>query len=194
MAICETPVCPEGCEAALPEVEFDACNPDVHFGQVSDVFITNFGNPMDDVNDPAEWTTRLALPSNDPERIVQLQGIGDKPAAEENVLEISKGRKVSGLKNHTVNFRIDEVSDKNYEMMRKFECQKLVLAWYKTFEGKLYGGNNGVHKPGVMISFNHVIPEDASALETLQGTITWRSSFHPCRTDYPLQGDLTGES
>lgn len=191
---CQTITCPAGCEQVLPEVEFDLCNPDVHFGQVSDVFITNLGNPFADVDDPTEWTDRLALDNTDPAKIIQLQGIGDKPAAEENILEISKGRKVSGPKNHTVNFRIDEVSDKNYEMMRKFECNKLVLAWYKTYEGKLYGGNYGVNKQGVSIRFNHVIPENSAELETLSGSITWKHRFHPCRTDYPLQGDETGES
>src|SRR5688572_27169438 len=102
---CETPVCLEGCEVALPEVEFDACNPEVHLGQVSDVFITNYGKPFTDYTDATEWETRLALGTSDPEKIVQLEGIGDKPAAEENVLDISKGRKVSGPKNHIVNFR-----------------------------------------------------------------------------------------
>lgn len=180
--------CPEGCESLLPEVEFDLCNPDVHFGQISDVFITNVGYEMTDETDPTEWAARLALASSDPAKIIQLKGIGDKPAAEANILEISYGRKVSGNKNHTVNFRIDEVSDKNYEMMRKFECNKTVLAWYKTYEGKLYGGRFGVHSQGVSIQFNHVIPENASELETLTGTLTWKSKFHPCRTDWPLQG------
>lgn len=189
MTSCTDIECPEGCEAELPEVEFDLCNPDVHFGQVSDVFITNIGYPLTDETDASEWSQRLSLAQNNPAKIIQLQGIGDKPAAEENVIEISKGRKVSGNKNHTVNFRIDEVSDKNYEMMRKFECNKSVLAWYKTYEGKLYGGRYGVHAPGVSISFNHVIPESAQELETLPGTITWKAKHHPCRTDFPLQGN-----
>lgn len=186
---CEDIVCPDGCTAELPEVDFDLCSPDVHFGQVSDVFITNVGYPLTNYTDPIEWAERLALLNTDPSKIIQLIGIGDKPAAEANIIEISKGRKVSGNKNHTVNFRIDEVSDLNYEMMRKFECNKTVLAWYKTYEGKLYGGNSGVHSAGVSIQFSHVIPENAAELETLPGTITWKSKFHPCRSDYPLQGD-----
>ena len=191
---CETITCPEGCEQELPDVEFDLCNPDVHFGQVSDVFITNLGNPFDDIDDPAEWSTRLGLPSSNPARVIQLQGIGDKPAAEKTPIKISKGRTVYGDKSHTVNFRVDEVSDKNYEMMRKFECNKSVLAWYKTYEGKLYGGNYGVKRTGVSINFDHVIPENSNELETLQGTLTWDNKFHPCRSDYALQGDQGGES
>jgi hypothetical protein len=177
--------CSTSCTDALPEVEFDLCNPDVHFGQISDVFITNIGNPLIDETDPTEWTNRLGLLQSNPAKIIQLYGIGSKPAAESNEIEISKGRKVTGNKNHTVNFKIDEVSDKNYEMMRKFECNKTVLMWYKTFEGKLYGGADGIQ---ASIKFNHVIPENASELETLEGSLTWKAKFHPCRTDYPLQG------
>lgn len=185
MTACQEIECPEGCESQLPEVEFDLCNPDVHFGQISDLFITNIGYPLTDETDPVEWNDRLSLAQSDPAKIINLVGIGSKAAAESNIIEISKGRKVSGNKNHTVAFRIDEVSDKNYEMMRTFECNKTVLAWYKTFEGKLYGGAAGIE---ASIMFDHVIPEDASALETLEGTLTWKAKFHPCRTDYPLQG------
>lgn len=182
---CQEITCSTSCTDALPEVEFDLCNPDVHFGQISDVFITNIGYPLTDETSPSELTARLALAQSDPSKIINLFGIGSKPAAEGTDIEISKGRTVSGNKNHTVNFRIDEVSDKNYEMMRKFECNKTVLMWYKTYEGKLYGGASGIQ---ASIRFNHVIPENASELETLEGTITWKAKFHPCRTDYPLQG------
>lgn len=192
--ICETITCPDGCDQDLPEVEFDACNPDVHFGQVSDVFLGKIGYPFEDVNDAGEWNDRLEAAQSAPNKIIQLEGIGDKPAAEETPLEISKGRKVYGPKNHTVNFRIDEVSDTNYEMARSLECNKLFLAWYKTYEGKLYGGDYGVNRQGVSVRFNHVIPEDAAQLETLTGSITWKSKFHPCRTDYPLQGEESNES
>lgn len=186
MTACTDITCTSDCQSALPEVEFDLCNPEFHFGQVSDVFITNVGNPLTDETDPVEWTNRLELPQVDPAKIIRLLGIGDKPAAESTETEASYDRVAYGVKTHTVNFRIDEVSDKNYEMMRKFECNKTVLAWYKTFEGKIYGGAAGIK---VTIKFDHVIPESASELETLTGSIKWKSKFHPCRTDWPLQGD-----
>lgn len=182
---CVDITCSTSCTDALPAVEFDLCNPDVHFGQISDVFITNIGNPLVDETSPIEWAARLALAQSNPTKIIQLFGIGSKSAAEATVIEISKGRKVTGNKDHTVTFKIDEVSDTNYNMMRKFECNKTVLMWYKTYEGKLYGGNVGIE---ASIAFNHVIPESAAELETLEGTLTWKAKFHPCRTDYPLQG------
>lgn len=183
---CKEITCSASCTDALPEVEFDICNPDVHYGQISDIYITNIGNPLIDETSPAEWYSRLYLPQTNPAKILHLFVIGSKPAAAATILSISKGRKVTGNKEHTVDFKIDEVSDKNYDMMRKFECSKTVLMWYKTYEGKLYGGAAGIE---ASILMNHVIPEDAKALEEIVGTLTWLAKFHPCRTDFPLQGN-----
>lgn len=183
---CQDVTCAAGCSDQLPEVEFNLCDPDFHFGQVSDVFITNVGNPLTDETSGSEWLDRLELAQSNPAKIIRLLGIGDKPAATSTQTDASYGRIAYGTKTHVVNFKIDEVSDKNYEMMRKFECNKVVLAWYKTYEGKIYGGASGIK---VTINFDHVIPENASELETLTGTITWKAKFHPCRTDWPLQGD-----
>lgn len=186
MTACQDVTCLEGCNSQLPDVDFDLCNPEFHYGQISDVFITNVGNPLDDETDGTEWQERLDLTASNPARIIRLLGIGDKPAAESTETEASYGRTAYGSKTHTVNFRIDEVSDLNYEMMRKFECNKTVLMWYKTFEGKIYGGASGIK---ATIKFDHVIPESSSELETLTGTLKWKAKHHPCRTDWPLQGD-----
>ena len=175
--------CSTDCEDQLPAVLFDICAPEVHFGQISKVYMTNIGNPLLDETDAAEWATRMALLVTDPTRIIELSVIGDKPAAEANILEISRGRKVAGLKNHTINVRIDETNQINYEMMRKFECGKGILFWYETYEGILYGGNVGIEGSLLM---NHIIPESAQDLETFSGTLTWKSKFHPCRTVSPI--------
>jgi len=176
-------VCATSCTDALPVVDFDICNPSVKFGQIEKIFITNIGNPLIDETDPAEWTARLALPQINPAKIIELIVIGSKPAAEANIIDISKGRKVQGNKNHTLTVKIDDISQDNYEMMRQFECGKTLLVWYVTVEGELFGGNEGIEASFLL---NHIIPEGANDLQTLEGTLTWRAKFHPCRTDFPL--------
>jgi hypothetical protein len=176
-------ICSTSCTDALPAVDFDLCNPSVKFGQIQNIYITNIGNPLVDETDATEWTTRLALPQVNPAKIIELVVIGSKPAAEANIIDISKGRKVQGNKNHTVTFKIDDLSQLNYEMMRQFECGKTLLFWYVTVEGELFGGASGIE--GSLLA-NHVIPEGANDLQTIEGTMTWRSKFHPCRTNYPL--------
>lgn len=184
---CTEIVCPEGCATPLPEVQFDLCNPKFSFGQISDFFITNIGYPLIDETDPVEWNNRLNLPTNNPAKIIRLLGIGDKPAATVTKTAASYGRQAIGNKDHIVNFKVDEVNDPNYNMMRQFECGKTVLGWYKKFDGYIYGGAKGIKGT---IDFNDVIPEDAAQLEVLQGTFEFKAKIHPCRTMWPLQGDL----
>lgn len=180
---CQPIVCAAGCTDELPEVDFDLCNPDVKFGQIHEIYITNPGNPLTDETDATEWNTRLGLAQNNPAKIIKLDVIADKPAAEATIVDISKGRKVQGNKNHTVNVIIDDLSDLNYEMMRKFECGKTLKFWYVTVEGELFGGAEGIDGS---ILLNHVIPQNAQELQTITGTLTWRAKHHPCRTLFPL--------
>ena len=174
--------CSADCEQELPDITFNDCEPDVAYGQIKYANLTNVGNPLTDETNPAEWEARLA--ATGATKILQLLGIGDKPAEESTDVEISGGRTVTGNDSYTVNFRVDEVSDLAYELYRKFKCGKIVLAWFVTFNGKLYGGNKGIR---VSVKAQHIIPESASELETIQFTFTWKSATPPCRTDYPLQ-------
>lgn len=172
------------CSVALPDVEFDICRPKFYFGQISDIFLTNIGVPFGDINLAQEWSNRLSGEGHLPGKIIRILGIGDKPAAEGVQIEASYGRFVTGIKTHTINFKVDEVSAKNYQMMRHFECNRFCLMWYKTYNGMIYGGNEGVR---ASISFNHVIPENSSDLETLVGTLKWKAKHHPCRDEWVLQ-------
>lgn len=182
-SVCLPIVCSTSCDSQLPAVDFDVCNPAVKFGQIGQVFITNVGNPLTDETDPIEWATRLALAQANPAKIIELTIIGSKPAAEATIIDISKNRKVQGNKNHSVAVKIDDLSQANYEMMRAFECGKTLLVWYVTLEGELFGGASGIE---ASILLNHIIPEGANDLQTIEGTLTWRAKFHPCRTNYPL--------
>jgi hypothetical protein len=173
--------CSGTCEQELPEISFNECEPDVSYGQVARMRLTNLENPLTDETDPTEWTARMA--ASGASKIIELVGIGDKPAEESNVLDISLGRKVSGNDNFTINFKLDELSDLAYELYRKFKCGKIVLGWYITLNGKLYGGNKGIP---MSVTAAHVIPESSQELEYIQFTFTWKSKTPPCRTDDPL--------
>jgi hypothetical protein len=175
-------ICSATCDTQLPPVDFDICNPQVKFGQISTIYITNIGNPLTDETDGTEWYTRLNLLAANPAKIIALDVIGSKPVAEATIIDISKNRKVQGNKNHTVNIKIDDLSQANYEMMRAFECGKTLLVWYETLEGELFGGAAGIE---ASILLNHMIPESANDLQDIEGTLTWRSKFHPCRTTMP---------
>lgn len=186
---CTEPTCGTSCESQLPIVNFNFCDPKVKFGQIEEIYITNPGNPLIDETDITEWNTRLALPNNNPAKIIRLDVIGDKPAAAANVVTISKFRKVQGNKDHTLNIKVDDLSDENYDMMRAFECGKVVKMWYVTVDGDLFGGAAGIDASVIL---NHVIPVGAQDIQVIEGTLTWRAKFHPCRTAFVLAGTLQG--
>lgn len=185
-SVCTTPVCPELCNDVMPSPKFRVCNPQWSFGQISDVYVTNVGNPLTDETSAAEWAARLALPDNDPAKIIRLVVMAEKPDAEVPETEASHGRKAYGIPKHNISGVIDEVSDDNYEFMRAIRCGKTVLAWYKLLNGKAYGGAAGIE---ASMKIGHVIPLSAQELETLPFNLSWQAQFDPCRFDHPLQGD-----
>lgn len=185
---CTTPTCQELCDAAMPVPKFRVCNPQWSFGQISDIYVTNVGNPLTDENDPSEWAMRLGLPDSDPAKMTRLVVMAEKPDAEVPETDASHGRKAYGVPRHTITGVIDEVSDENYEFMRAIRCGKTVLLWYKKLDGKAYGGAEGVE---ASMKIGHAIPLSAQELENLPFTFSWTALFDPCRFTHPLHGDDT---
>lgn len=168
----------------LPEVKADFCSPNTNFGQIDKLYLGVSGNPMADWSDLAEWTARLDNTTlADATKIRELHVIGDKPAAEKNKVDFSKGRSVYTEATHTINFAIDETGDENYDLVKFFEDNAGVSipVWYQA--GKyLYGGNSGV---SATIVINDVIPQSDEELNTFVGTITFKGG-HPDRILNPM--------
>jgi hypothetical protein len=177
------PTCPTDCTGLLPEVSFSDCAPEYAFGQIKKIYIAksdaaNFTN----VEDAAEWAARLSLAGVDPDAIRPLTVVGSKPAPEYTTLELSNNRKVVSIKTHTVDFKIDEVNEENYEFLRAMECGQQVKAWYAT-DDYIYGGTDGI---SASIYMDDIIPEGIKELETFTGKLQWDYRFHPERNDNPL--------
>ena len=170
----------------IPKVAFSESSPVIGFGQVTDVLITELGYPLAELT--KEYIeSRIANDSDTAGAIRMLTVIGDKPAPESNEIEISHFRKIRSPKTHTINFRVDENNDQNYEFVRQLEEDGIseVLIWYRTNSGKLYGGLNGIE---ASINIDEVIPESGDELNVLQGTLTWKGN-HPERIDDPLASE-----
>jgi len=186
---CETITCEEGCGLALPATKFNICSPEGQFGQISELYMTNIGYPLSDENNINEWLGRMNMADSNPAKIRRILVVGDKPASESSEQEMSGARFVYGPENHTLNIRIDEVNQENYEFARAFDCNKRVKIWYKTFSGDAYGGPQGID---VSMKFKHVIPEGRQDLQTLVSNPKWQSKLQPCRFIHPLHGDDSG--
>lgn len=181
--MCPIPVCPVDCGDNLPEVLFDECAPEINEGQVAKVYLTNKGNPLVDWTSAAEWNARLDNTAPNPNSIITLHVIGDKPAPASNQIDISLGRKVVGKKDHTLNIAVDETNAVNHEFVRQNECGGQYLMWYETLGGLLFGGTEGIE---VSLLLDMIIPGAETELITFTGTATWKAKFTEERIVSPI--------
>ena len=177
------PTCQDGCQVIPPIWSFNDCDPDVNYGQIDRIYIASLGmNDLIDWTSLAEWTGHLDNTTLDLQKIRFLNVIGMKPPAEGDLKDISRNRKITADKTHTITFRVDETDATNYDALRQIECNGNFKVWYQA--GKyLYGDNSGIT---AYVSLNDDIPEDKKELNVFQGVITWDAQFHPARITNPL--------
>lgn len=179
------PDCPANCtDTSTPEVEFSDCAPVINAAQITDVFVTNPGNPLANWNDPAEWAARVSNTDPAASAIRRWTVIGSKPIPEATEKKISHDRIIKGAKNHSLNLKVDETNDTNYEnIVRNSECGGQKVMWFLTSGGKLYGGNAGIE---CTISMDDEIVEDIEDIERFVGTAKWSAKYSPERITSPI--------
>ena len=133
------PLCPTDCTGLLPKVKSSKCAPVILLSEITRIFVTKYdAAPFDDWTDGSEWVDRLSEDGTQANVIRPLPVIGDKPAAAPVTKDISNGRKYTVGKDHTLNVKVDDVSDENYEFMRNTECGGQFRIWFETAGGYLY--------------------------------------------------------
>ena len=179
------PTCPTDCSSALPVVDFSKCAPQIHLSEIRRIFIARANAaPFEDWEEATEWTTRISETEvTDEDAIRPLTVIADKPAPTGVNQEISNGRTFVVGKDHVINYTIDDISDENYEFMRTIECSGQYRIWYETEGGYIYGGNSGIL---VSATGDDILNRGRDEIETIAGTFTWRSKFHPDRVLSPI--------
>jgi hypothetical protein len=183
------PTCPTDCSSNTPEVKFSLCAPETMKGGLSKMYVLS--EAFTDITDDAEWATKLPTDTEDQSSssIKVFYIAGDKPAPEKQIKEIDNGRFITPQKTHTYNIKIYELNDENYEAMRSFECGGNINVVLEDIHGNLYTGvgetetNSGMN---VSIDLDHIVPESSDELQTLQGTLKFKSQFHPLRIAKPF--------
>ena len=184
MSVLLLPQCPSDC-TGLPAVDFDVCAPELHWGEVSKLYLAAAdADDFTNVESLAEWTTRLdqsATATGD--EIRELTILGDLPEPEQSEIAISGDRTAVGVKTFTLAFDVDETNDTNYLAMLNMECNLTFKIWYETSDGMLYGGNDGII---ATVRMNQIIPRERTELVKLTGTAKWKSQFSPLRVVSPM--------
>jgi len=177
------PVCPVGCSGLLPSIDFDACSPDVFFGEIRKIYLMAYsGANLLNWESLAVWTARISADGVDVDDIREFTVSADLPVGESDEIIISDNRIIASPKTFTLNVDIDDVSDLNYEWMRSSECGNLVKLWFAT-EDLLFGGNTGI---AVNAMFSYMIERGYKTVHKISGTFKWDSQFSPERTTNPM--------
>lgn len=184
MSVLTLPTCPTDCAGSLPDVSFNECAPEIHYGEVAKIYIARSdAASFTNVDLIGEWTTRLSDTSDDPDAIRTLIVMGDLPEPEQSEITISGDRTVVGFKQFTLPFDIDETNDTNYLLLLTLECNIKNKMWFETADGMLYGGNEGIE---ATIRMNNIIPRPRTDVALFSSTAKWKSQTSPLRTASPM--------
>jgi len=181
MSVLYLPPCPTDCSAAVEDVLFNDCTPELNWGEVSKLYMVGSDFPgFADVTDYAEWL--IHLHQTDDNKIRELTIIGELPEAEITEIPYSGDRIAIGFKTFNLNFEIDETNETNYNFLLMSECGGKFKIWFETSNGLLFGGNDGIE---ASVRLNPMIPRERTALHKFMGKATWKSLKSPFRCTMP---------
>lgn len=179
-----TPVCTD---ETLPSTDFDFCDPEVKSSEIQRIFVrkvssTNFA----DWTQAEEWNERVSETSTDADAIRALTVIGDKPLPTTTSITISGGRKFNTVKEHIINFEIDEVTATNHEFTQAIGNGKRYKVNYETAGGLMFGGNNGIVAE---MTLEMQLNRGAGEVQKYIGTLTWKTPDTEARCTSPIFGE-----
>lgn len=184
MSVLSLPTCPVDCAGSLEAVSFNDCAPEIHYGEISKLYVAradaaDFTNP--DII--TEWTARLDDADSAVDKIRTLIGIGEMTQAEKTEIPISGGRTMYSPKGFNVLFEVDETNDTNYEFLLSTECNLKFKFWFETSDGMLYGGKTGIE---AIFNMDAPIPKGREEIAKFMITTKWKSKNHPLRNQSPM--------
>ena len=184
MSVLSLPQCPVDCTGSLEAVSFNECAPDIHYGEISKLYVAR--SDAADFTSPdllAEWTARLSDTAVDADSIRTLIGIGELAPAEKTEILISGGRTIYSPKTFNILFEVDETNDTNYEFLLSTECNLKFKFWFETSDGMLYGGKTGIE---AVFGMDAPIPKGREEIAKFMVSIKWKSANSPLRNISPM--------
>lgn len=175
--------CPVDCAGSLGEVSFSECAPELHYGEISKIYVAKAtAADFSAVGSIGEWTTRLSDTASGADNIRTLIGIGELPAPDMPEILISGDRTITGIKTYAFNYEVDETNDVNYALMLETQCNLKYKIWLEMSDGMLYGGNSGIL---VTLRGNQPLLKGRTDVLKIIFNGKWRSQNDPLRTLSP---------
>jgi hypothetical protein len=187
MSVNNCPVCPSGCSAILPDLDFNFCSPENAFGEITHIFVAAYdASCFSDEALLGEWLGRLDNSGGDIESIRYMHVKATKPVGSFDTIETSLGRKVKSPGSYTLNIEIDDVSPLNHEFMRLTQCNTTFKIWYAA-GGFLWGGHCGID---AILNLDYQIDAGMKTIHKITGTALWEASCSPERVINPLDATI----
>lgn len=172
--------CPNDCTSPLAAAEFNYCDADTNHGEVDQLLMAAAdAAPIVNIEDLAEWLTRINQTSADVDAFRRLNVIMEKPAAEGEMENLGGGYEKPKPATHTLTGRIVETGDTNYNFIRTLQCGgRYTISW--TAGKYIYGTQEA------KVSARLVTPLEKTENEYFQVTITYEDIHDPARGSNPF--------
>lgn len=187
MATQDTLTCPTDCDGIVPIVDNSECAPAIGYGEVAYWLIGNEDQPLSNWTDPAVLSSRIDNDDDsDITKLRILQGVGTMTTEFGEQKPIHAGLFSFGKNTTTLELKVFNNSETNYDFMRATGCNLAFRVWPITSDGYYYGGNDGIR---LVVQGKEDIPEsrDDFRVITLRGQ--FKPTRAPLRTEFPLAFD-----
>lgn len=171
------------CEVELPVVDADTCDIDFKQGEISRILIGKDGEPFTDFEDSVEHAARQSASSTADDAIRNLRGIGSWTPEFGDEQELGTLATIYSQGTATLNFKVYNNSDTNYQTARATSCNKQYRIWLITSDGNIYGGNTGIL---LVLKGREVIPESYKEKRYIEFIGKATMTTWPERGTYPL--------
>lgn len=167
------------CTTVQPVFHADLCDPQIHYGEINQLYFTRLGDSLTDWTDVSEWNGRLsnttalpALPTL--AKIRTLYGLGSIGAPERSEIRLPRKTKTYTIPKYSSVFRVTDTGQVNMDGFADLPVGgQVYAAWFGT-EEVLFGGNDGVT---MTIIGDPIIPESVDELMIIQVTFSWEGTF-----------------
>lgn len=175
--------CPTDCTSSVPEVDFNECSPSLLDGEITYILLANGDQPFANINDPAEHSARVDNSGIDASDVRKLLVIGSFTSDFGAERPIPGGKISYGKNTYTLNAKIYDNNETNYDFIRSTACNSQVLAWLVTSNGVILGGNTGI---SLVLKGKGDIPESRDEFWTLELQGKYTATRMPLRDDYVM--------
>lgn len=149
------------------------------------ILIARPAEGFDNIEDPAEHSSRTDETSSDTDAVRRLFGVGSWAPEYGSTFPI--GRKTFYQKNTaTLTLKIYDNNDANYEMARKLGCNSQFAVWTLSNSNHVYGGNDGMV---MVLNAREPQTEEFTGKKYIEIQGIYQYVNMPARNVYPLAGE-----